>query len=160
MSSDFDSLSRKVIAGLFEVNPSTISRWAKHDQCPRNADSTYNLREVIRWALERASCESAGTCDSTEAQKWLTEFRKERAKISKLERLRIEGSLLRKGEVIRQFTARAYELARSLLMLNRRVSHKLAAASGCLPVECEKILEPEIRQMMERYSRPMDINNE
>ena len=151
--SNFKKISRSEVAFLFNVNPSTVSKWVKQG-FPRNTDGSFSLRECIQWALDRIESERPSE-GNTEAQRWLTEFRKERAKITALERNQREGSLISKVEVERQFTARCYEFSRTLLLMPRRISHRLAAKSKKQLREVEAILDDEVRRYLASYSRPI-----
>lgn len=71
----------------------------------------------------------------------------------------LEGQLLSKEEVERAFTARAYELARSLLLLSRRVAHRVAAAYEKQTKEVVTIIDEEAFHFLNGYSRPADIEN-
>jgi len=148
---DFSKFNRKNVAAAFGVNTSTIHRWVKQGM-PKNGD-TYDLRACIDWFASR-SCEEP-TPESQESQHWLTAFRRERAKIVRLERRRIEGELIPVEEVKRQFVGRAHEFAKGLDLLARRISLQVAAKSRKTYTRVFEIIETECHALLEAYSRPL-----
>lgn len=55
---DWGRLQGKKVAEIFGESPQAISNWTKRDangagHCPMNDDRTFNLREVIKWYIER-----------------------------------------------------------------------------------------------------------
>jgi len=155
---DHENLKRSELAKVLGVTARTVTNWFKRG-CPRNNDGTYRIRDVFDWAIEETKKAVAPTEEPDEAQRWLTEFRKERAKITALERKQREGSLIPIKEVERAFTARCYEFSRTLLLMPRRISHRLAAKSKKRLREVEAILDDEVRQYLASYSRPIETED-
>jgi hypothetical protein len=102
---DTEKATRKETAWEFGVHESTISRWVNRDGCPRNPDGSYTLKKVIAWRIEQETLIPVAR-DSEEAQKWLAAFRKERAKLARLERLEKEGKYLSSEKIYKEWAAR------------------------------------------------------
>jgi len=58
--SDLTRLIQKEIADLFDVTRITVNDWTNKHKCPRNADGSYNLYEVIKWYGEFVKSKSTG----------------------------------------------------------------------------------------------------
>ena len=119
---NMSELTRGEIGKLLGVDASTISRH-KSKGMPQNPDKkTYNGPECIAWAIaqvERAASRDSG--ESDESRKWLTAFRKERAKMAKIERLEREGELIPKEDIVPEWTWRAGVYRNGLLAMSRRL---------------------------------------
>ena len=142
-------LSRKEIATeVFGVDPSNISRWAKRGM-PKEKDGTYDVLKCVTWALDEAK-QAGDTPETKESQKWLTAFRKERALMAKIERQKVEGELISRGDIIAQWVARVSEIRNGLLALSDRLTHLL---TGKPEKEVRQIIYDECWDLLDRYSR-------
>lgn len=149
---DIRKAKRQEIADLFGVAGPTVTRWFKSEGCPRNADGSYNLVNVIQWALERERLNAAapsGT-ESEESTKWLTKYRKERALKAESERKETEGRLLDADEVKRTAFERGKAVCESILHIPARLSPVLAGEID--PKKVEAILKTELKQALESLS--------
>ncbi|MCE5335581.1 MAG: hypothetical protein LLG06_13435 [Desulfobacteraceae bacterium] len=151
-------LTQKELAACFGITDRAIRDW---EGCPRNKDDTYNLPEVIKWRISKAQDEMAGlNMSNPESSEWLDEFRKERVLISRIEREQLERRLGPVEEWGRALTDRAFELSRRLLLMSRRIAHRIAAVSQKTQQEVTAIVDDEIRQAMNDYARPIDLQYE
>ena len=145
-------MSQKDVAQGFGVSRVTVFRW-HNEGMPRNADGSYNLPDCIDWFSRRAGAEP--TPESQESQRWLTAFRKERALIVKLERKRLEGTLIPVEEVEWKFTDRAHAFSKALQLLARRVAFRTAGESKKEYQAVFDIIEEETNAILTVYSRPI-----
>ena len=155
---NFTSLNTVTVAAAIGVTRQTIYKWNQIGM-PRNNDDSYSLPDVIAWLLDAAKANTSPekTAEMDEAAKWMTEYRKERAKIAKLERQEREGDMLSKAEVIVAFTRRCLEFANGLQYLNNAISTKLAAETG-LPLQIvSDIIKKECNNLLNNYCAPMDV---
>lgn len=154
ISRSFSHLTGKAVSEAVGVTTKSITRWSQAG-CPRNSDSTYNLPQVIAWLLERERAEDCRAKDeSSESQKWLTEFRKERACLARLEREEIEGQIVRAEEVRKGAFNTARAVRDGLLNIPHRVAPILAGESD--PNQVASILNREIREALEEISRALE----
>lgn len=151
---DFSGLKQSQTAKATGYSVRSVRRWGD-DGCPRNKDGTYDLPLVIQWLLNRESQESSP--DDAETQKWLTAFRRERALIAKLEREKLEGNFASKEAVEIAFADRLHELKRTLLTMSSKIGHQIAGRSKRTLKEVTEIIDEEVYQLLESYSRPMNI---
>ena len=137
-----NNLSRNELATLLSVNPSTISR-NKAAGMPVNTDGkTFNAPACIQWVIARVeSAASADSGESDESRKWLTAFRRERAKTAKIERLEKEKNLIPLSEVLPEWISKAYIYRNSLLAYSQRLPPLLVNQSNQLKIR--KILHDE-----------------
>ena len=150
---DFSSLTGKDTARAMGVVPRTVMRWNQAG-CPRNDDGTYDLPEVVEWLLEREKKSSPVSESENEAQKWLTEFRKERARLARIERHVAEGKYILAESVRRGAESAGRSVRDSFLNIPPRVATVVAAESNANTVE--KILTNEIRGVLEELSRHLE----
>ncbi len=158
-----DGLNREHLAAAFGVSVRTIAKWLLKG-LPRRGGGFF-LPECIAWfgaqeAAKKGAGSSAGKGEGGDASPWLAAYRKERARMARMDRRRMQGALLPKDEMIRQFTARAFEFGRALLQLGRRFSAKVAAKCSKTVREVEAIHEKEARKVLEDYTRPIEIKEE
>jgi phage terminase Nu1 subunit (DNA packaging protein) len=143
-----EKATRNEIATVFSVHPSTVSRWVARGRCPRNKDGTFDLRKVIIWREENDL--EPGPCENEEARRWMTEFRRERALLAKIDRRRSEGELLSKEDVTAAWAKRAFNMRSSLLTLVDRLPPLI---EGKDRKQISKILKDEIYYFLEIYSQ-------
>jgi phage terminase Nu1 subunit (DNA packaging protein) len=146
---DIEKSTRNELATVFGVHPSTVSRWVARDGCPRNPDGTFDLRKVFFWRIEENDLEPA-PCENEEAQRWMTEFRRERALLAKIERRRSERELISKKDVATLWAKRLSNLAHSLNGLIDRLPPLLEGKSRS---EIGSILKTEIWVFRMAYSQ-------
>jgi len=146
---DIENATRNDLAALFNVHPSTVSRWVARDGCPRNSNGKFDLRKVILWRLEDGNLEAV-SCENEEATKWLTEFRKERALLAQIERKKAEGKLWPVDKIEEQWNARIMLVTAGLTALGDRLPPVLV---GKKRSEVRKIIKAEIRELRNNYAQ-------
>jgi len=145
---DIEKLKRKDLAFIFSVDPRTVTRWYQ-DGMPRNRDNSYDLRAAIKWREEKLS-EMTSAAETEESVRWLTAFRKERAKHARLERLKAEGNLISKEQVLEQWVWRMSEIANFLSQWPMRLMNLL---EGKTKHEIRAIVDTEQRRARENFCR-------
>ncbi len=90
------------IAALFAVTRITVRQWTDANRCPRNADASYNLADVIRWRLDFEKRKAAGSGKLAPAD----ELRDLKAADKRLDIEERRANLLDRGEVISGLVAR------------------------------------------------------
>lgn len=152
-------LNREHLSRIFGVSLRTIATWLVKGM-PRQEDG-FNLPDCITWfagqQVGQSKKQSHGQEPEPENSIWLERYRKERARMARLDRMARQGSLLPKEEMEKAFTDRAFEFARGVLHLSRRVAHKVAEKSSKPLRDVERILDLEARRLLEEYSRPIEV---
>lgn len=143
------AMSGADLARCFGVDRSMITRWKKAGMPEHNG--LFCLPECIKWRLEREAEAMESKAATPEGEKWLTEFRKERARMAKLERLKLRGQLLSRQEVVDQWCNRAAEMKQGLLGFSVRLPPRL---EGRTLSEIRDVIEEEARRLLESYARP------
>lgn len=144
------ALSGADLARCFGVDRSMVTRWKKAGM-PEN-NGLFNLPLCIKWRLEReADAMAPKSGASTEGEKWLTAFRKERARLARIERQRVQGQLISRDEVITEWCKRIAEVRQSLLALPVRLP---AILEGKSAAEMRPLVKAESIRILEGYSRP------
>ena len=146
---NIEKTTRNELSTVLGVHPSTVSRWVARTGCPRSPDGTYDLRKVILWRLEDCELENVSS-ENEEAQRWLTEFRRERALLAKIERKRTEKELISKEDVATEWAKRLSNLALSLDNLVNRLPPMLEGKSRR---EIASMLKGEIWAFRAAYAR-------
>jgi len=105
---------------------------------------------VFEWALALKEADTGGA-ETKESQKWLTEFRKERAKLARIERKKAEGGLIPMEEVRKDVFDMARATRDAVMSIPERIAAILAAEKDQGKVR--EILNNEIRQALEGVAR-------
>ena len=108
---NWKALSGADVARAFGVDRALITRWKRAGMPHTNG--VFDLSACIKWRLERAEEEVKPA--SPDGERWLTAFRRERARLAKLDRLAREGSLISRDEVAREWAWRCGEFKTGLL---------------------------------------------
>ncbi len=149
MHAHLESLQRSDIGFAFSVHASTVSRWVSRDGCPRNPDGSYSLKDVITWFLDRNDLETEAVNESKESQKWLGEFRKERALMVRLERKEMEGGLISKKQSEEKWAQRMAAMFSGLDLFENRLPPVLV---GKTERKIAEILGKAVWEMRSVYS--------
>jgi hypothetical protein len=146
-----NSLKKQEVATLCGVSVRTVSNWLL-EGFPRNTDGTFDGPACVSWLTGRIEDRVSTVCapETAESQKWLTAFRRERAKLSKIDRLKAEGSLIDIDRVHEGWALRAYGLCGALEQLADRLPPMLHGKSR---EEMFTIIGNEIRIMRENLVR-------
>jgi hypothetical protein len=151
---DFSKLSRKDVSTAIGMTVRSINRFVD-DGMPRNADGTYCLQKYVQWLLDRAADQNG----KAEPSRWLEEWRKHRAAITKIELKRMEGSIILKTDVENMFTQRAFEFSRRLKILSRRVGQEVAGKCEKKYQDVVAVIDAEAFDMMREYARMITIES-
>lgn len=136
----------KQLASLFGVSAQAVGLWAKRDGCPRNADGTYDLGEVIRWR-ERSRTETETDEGLPKGYKNWPEFW-----TSEKRRLEVEaakGRLLDAEEVRQRDEMKLISLTRGLENLEELAPH----LEGLDARRIRKTIRDRVRDLREAYAR-------
>lgn len=144
---DFNKLLQKHVAEAIGVTYKTVGRWTTAGM-PRNSDKTYSLPKCIEWLLDRQTEHQSP--EDLESDRWLGEYRKERAMIAKIERKRLEEKLVPKQEILKAWSQRTSEIKSGLLALQHRLPPLLEARSQN---EIMTIVADEVWNLLDNYNR-------
>ena len=97
---DLTRLIQKEIADLFDVTRITVNDWTNKQRCPRNADGTYNLYEVIRWYGDYERGKTTGKMPTADEMREIKIVRLRR------EEAQARGDLLERDSVVAGFCQR------------------------------------------------------
>lgn len=143
------ALSGADLARCFGVDRSMVTRWKKAGM-PENK-GLFSLPECIKWRLEReADAMAPKNAVSTEGEKWLTAFRKERARISRIERRKLQGEVINRADVVSEWVNRILCVRQGMLALEHRLTPRLEGKSVS---EMRTIIHEEAYCMLTNYSR-------
>lgn len=87
-----------------------------------------------------------------------SKYRHFRARREEIIVRRLMGELIEREEVNRAFVNRVHEFRTSILLLNRRVSHKIAEISGIESRLVDEILDAEAKSLLKTMSRKVVIH--
>jgi len=151
---EFQSLKQVQVAAAFGVHRLTVAKWTK-EGCPRNEDGSYSLPDVIQWSIDRAKGkipDGAAAANSLDAEKWLTEYRKERALKAKAEREHVEGKLIEKhwvDQILVDFTT---YVKRHVFLLAKRLPGRLVGKTE--PVIAQ-VIEEELHEIFDTAAKQL-----
>lgn len=94
----YSSVTATDIGLLFGITKQAVGQWPKAG-CPRNIDGTYDLAAVIAWKLDKASGEDGDLGVGGGNSPALEKYRLEKAKIARLQRMTMEGTLIQRESV-------------------------------------------------------------
>ena len=113
---DLTKLIQKEIADLFDVSRITVNDWTNKQRCPRNADGSYNLYEVIKWYDKFLKSRTAGKAPAAD------ELRDMKAESIKLDLAERKGQLLAREEVIAGLVARVQAMVGAFTYKRRELA--------------------------------------
>lgn len=148
------------VADYAEVTKRTISYHVnKSKKIKMEPDGTFQRKNVDKW-LEGGGGQHTKRNKKTTHEKIKQEelkYRKWKAKREELIVKQLQESLVPVDDMISAFEARAYELARSLIVMSRRIGHRVASEGSKEYKAVLVVIDEEVRRMMDSYSRPLDI---
>ena len=106
------------------------------------------MKDVITWFLDRNELETEATIEDEASQKWLGEFRKERALMVRLERKQMEGALIARKDIEEKWAQRTAGLCSGLELLSHRLPPVLQGKSQ---QQMSEIIEAEVQTMRGIY---------
>ena len=150
---DFRHVTQIELASALGYSDRTVRNMQKEKTFPRNKDGSYSIPDVVKWMID----EAVQAASPDENDRWLAQYRKERALITGMEREQLEKKLIPVDEIEQAFTERAFELSRRLLLMSRRVGQRIAGRAKKVYTEVVEIIDDEVRQAMNDYARPIKI---
>ena len=152
---EYDNMSVKQITEAFDVDIRTVQRWQKKG-APHNRGK-FNLPDLIKWRIEQERI-AATPKGAEDGEKWLAEFRKQRAKIALLERLQKKGSLVPVAEAQKVLLEEVSAAKTALVAMPRKLAPRLY---GKEPRDIEREIREEIDVVLNRLaSRKVKVANE
>jgi len=151
---DLSGLLQKEICELFGVTRMSIGRWTR-EGLPRNPNGSYPAPKCVAWLLNRLEerlerqAEEEGP-ETAESARWLAAFRRERYKLSKLERRQREGGLVPWSEIIPAWQSRVVVVTSGLETFADRLAPLLAGKGRD---EIREVLRKEVRELRDQYAR-------
>ena len=142
-----ENLSGVELAKCFGIGPNAVSAFKKAGMPHKNGK--YNLPACIQWRIARAGGGGETKESDSKDGEWLEEYRKQKAKIARLELRRLRGDLVPAGDaelVIREAVGAAKA---SFLAMPRKLAARLV---GKEPREIEAEMTDEIREILTRLA--------
>jgi hypothetical protein len=150
---DLKKLSRRETAALLGVHYRSISNFLQEEQpIPQNRDGrTFSGPSVVKWYAARC-IERAGKpgVESAAAIQWLERYRRERFKLSRLERKEREGRLSPWSEIESEWAGRVRLVSSGLEAFADRLAALLVGKSRD---EAHALLRAEVRELRDKYAR-------
>lgn len=154
----------------------TIYEAVKNRELARLSDGSFDRTEIERWLAEdkkrqpneKKLRELLGSQGGAEEDEEKPEFdsaaeearyRHFRAKKEEIAVRRLRGELIEIAAVNEAFRSRVYEVKSGLLLLKRRVAHKLAEVCAVEIREVEKLLDAEVDGLLTAFSRKVEIDD-
>ena len=150
---DFQHVTQDELGSAIGYSTRTVRKMQKEKGFPRNKDGSYSIPSVVKWMID----EAVQAASPSENDRWLAQYRKERALITGMEREQLEKQLIPVDEIEQAFTERAFELSRRLLLMSRRVGQRISGRAKKVYNEVVEIIDDEVRQAMNDYARPIKI---
>jgi len=139
-------------AGEVARHVGTSDRAVRHaiagQRLRQEPDGTFTMEAVEEWVKLRKGGRS-GTPNPHKAR-----LEKAKADILEMERDELRGKLLRKADVERAFTDRAYVFSRSLLAMGRRIGPEIARKARRPLREVLAIFDEEARALLNEIANP------
>jgi phage terminase Nu1 subunit (DNA packaging protein) len=143
------ALSGADLARCFGVDRAMVTRWKKAGM-PENK-GLFSLPECIRWRLDREAEAVAPKSTTPEGEKWLTRFRRERARSARLERLAKQGKLLPREDLLPEWVQVYGEFRQACLSLENKLP-PLVEGKG--QEDIRQVIRSHTRAMLTALSRP------
>ena len=139
-------LTRTETAQLAGVSLRSISNWLL-EGLPQNEDGSFSGPRVVQWLVSRVEDKVAGAgmpAATVEAQRWLTKFREERARLAEIERKRVEEKLISRDEASQEWAGIVSAVMSSLEIFADRLPPVLIGRNR---VEMFEIIRDEIWEL-------------
>lgn len=141
-----DNLTGQELALCFGTSHVTISQLKKAGMPHKGG--RFNLPACIQWRIARAGGGESKESDSKDGE-WLEEYRKQKAKIARLELRRLRGDLVPAGEAEAVIVEAVTAAKNAFLSAPRKLAARLY---GLDPREIEAAISEEIREILTRLS--------
>lgn len=145
---DLSKLKRKEIAYLAGVSVRTINNWKP----PRNEDGSYDAQKFVKWLIDKTEEKSQDDFqhENEETVYWLTEFRKERARIARIERQKLEETLISEEKVAEEWISRVKLVTDGLELFSNRLAPLVI---GKTRERITEIIKDEIWKLRNAYAK-------
>ena len=137
------------------VSIRTIRYHVTRGNLKKEPEGYFNRTEIDRWIEERKIKDGKSKIGN-EGIRADIRFRLARARREEFIVKQLKGDLIPARTIEAQFALRAYEFSRGLDTFIKRVMHKLAIKAKKPLGDVRKILEEEVRIMLDNYSRALD----
>lgn len=149
------ALSGADVARCFGVDRSMVTRWKKAGMPHKNG--VFDLPFCIKWRLEQEAEAMAPKSTTPEGERWLTAFRKERARSARLERLQKQSKLFPLSDLLPEWIEVFMEFRQSALALENRLPPLL---EGKDPDGMRETIRKYTRAMLTALARPGKLRPE
>ena len=117
--------TRAEVAEIFGVYLRTLTNWEK-DGMPRLRTGRFNLVAVAKWRTEQLNVKKPKeTPESSEKDRQLASLRREQARTARLNRKKLEGSLVPADLATRVISECAVTVRNAIMGLGRRLAPRL-----------------------------------
>jgi phage terminase Nu1 subunit (DNA packaging protein) len=140
-------LTTNEIAQLFGVVPRAVTLWGEKG-CPKLKVNTWDLRKVMMWWIENIY-EIEKDPDS-DISAFKTDYWRHHARLEKAKADLLEGSVMKKADIVTEWAWRAAEMGGNLAAVPLRISPLL---EGLNEIERRKVLDEEMWTIRDNFSR-------
>ena len=153
VNENWESTTQTIVATIFGVSPRAVRKWEIDKGCPRNADGTFNLRDVVAW-WQTEYDERLAALETDAQSDWLEKKREYEAKLKELDLNERKRELI-PAPFVRRGVATVIEAFKRNLLGQPT---KLAATFASLdrPEDCQAELEREHRELLEDLKRGLE----
>jgi hypothetical protein len=142
------------VATFAGTSEQAIKRAVTIGKLRQGADGSFSRESVAAWIEQRRGGRPRHKNDADERLK------KIKGDIAQLQLNELRGKLIRKSDAERAFTDRAYEISRGIMDMGRKLSRKIATKMGVPAKPIQDIFDAEARELLEEYSRPLQVTPE
>lgn len=150
---DLKKLLRRECSTILGVHLRSIGNFLKEESpLPANKDGkTFSAVQVVKWWLARHLERAAGpAAESPEAVRWLERYRRERFRLSRIERKLRESQVIAWTDVEKEWCARVRVVTEGLEFFADRLPPLLVGQGRD---EIRAILKAEVRELRAAYAR-------
>lgn len=153
INENWESTTQTIVAAIFGVSPRAVRKWEVEQGCPRNADGTFNLRDVVDWwkgqyESRLEAVEKDATSD------WLEKKREWEARLKEVDYQERVKDVIPAPFVRRNIAIAMEHFKRGLLAQPTKLAATLAALDA--PEDCQAELEREHRELLEDLKRGLE----
>lgn len=137
------------IAAFFDITRTQVGNWVKLG-CPKEGRGKFDLKQVHEWCLTNIYGNKNQTDDEninqTKHEYWQHKTRNEKAKADL-----VEGAVIKKEDILREWTKRVHEIASGLDALRMRLAPVVYMVEDKRAVE--KAIDDEVWALRDSYYR-------